>query len=113
MAHFLWENNRKVIGHGGVRVAPPDPLGRAVASALEDAEVGAPGADGFAVLVGQNSGDLVEVSQVMSGPGGEKLGESDYTEGRVAAGAREVLLAEIQGTKFSQVFRAQGSKYVE
>jgi hypothetical protein len=32
-----------------------------VAGALEDAEVGAPGADGFPVLVGQDAGDLVEM----------------------------------------------------
>jgi len=33
-----------------------------VAGALEDAEVGAPGADGFAVLMGHDPGDLVEMS---------------------------------------------------
>jgi hypothetical protein len=81
------------------------PLWRAVAGALEDAEVGAPGADGFAVLIRHDSRELVKMGEVMTGPGGEKLGQSDYAEGRVAAAAGENLLAEIQGTKFTQVFR--------
>jgi hypothetical protein len=33
----------------------------AVGGAVEDAEVGAPGTDGFAVLVGHDAGDLVDV----------------------------------------------------
>jgi len=37
-------------------------LRRAVASALQHAKVGAPRADGFAVLVGHNSCDLVQMS---------------------------------------------------
>ena len=37
-------------------------LSSAVAGALHDAEVYAPWADGFAVLVGHNPGDLVQVS---------------------------------------------------
>jgi hypothetical protein len=36
-------------------------LGSAVAGALEDAEIGAPRADGVAVLVGHDAGDLVEM----------------------------------------------------
>jgi hypothetical protein len=32
-----------------------------VAGALEDAEVGGPGADGFAVLMGHDAGELVEM----------------------------------------------------
>jgi len=45
-------------------------LRRAVAGTLEDSQILTPGADGFAVLVGHDSGDLVEVRQVVSGPGG-------------------------------------------
>ena len=48
--------------------------GGAVAAALKDAEEFVPRADGFAVLVGQDAGDLVEVSQVVDRPGGEELG---------------------------------------
>ena len=65
--HFCWESGAV----GGTRT--PDPLvrsktflgsslGGAVAGTLEDAEVGAPWTDGIAVLVGQNPGDLVEMS---------------------------------------------------
>ena len=46
----------------------------AVAGALEDTEVGGPGADGFAVLMGQGAGDLVDVGEVVDGPCGEELG---------------------------------------
>ena len=37
--------------------------------ALEDTEVDAPGTDGFAVLMGHEAGELVEVGKVMYGPG--------------------------------------------
>ena len=46
--------------------------GKTVTGALQDAEVCAPWADGFAVLMGHNPGDLVQMSQIMSWPGGEK-----------------------------------------
>lgn len=69
-----------------------------MASALEDAEVSAPWADGFAVLVRHDSGELVEMGQVMSGPCGEKLGESDHAEGGVMAAESQIFLAETQGT---------------
>lgn len=62
-----------------------------MADALQDAEVDAPGADGFAVLVGHDSGDLVEVGEVVRGPGGEQLREGDRAEGWVASAAGEVV----------------------
>ena len=52
----------------------------AVAVALEDAEEGGPGADGFSVLVRHGARDLVEVGEVVRGPGGEELGERDGAE---------------------------------
>ena len=48
-----------------------------MAGALEDTEVGGPGADGFTVLVGQCAGDLVDVGEVVDGPCREELGEGD------------------------------------
>ena len=45
----------------------------AVAGALQHAQVFFPGAGGFAVLMGHDSGDLVQVGQVVDGPGGEQL----------------------------------------
>jgi len=49
----------------------------AVAAALEDAEILLPGADGAAVLMGEDARDLVDVGHVVDGPGGEKLGKRD------------------------------------
>jgi len=45
----------------------------AVARTVEYAKVGAPGADGLAVLVGHDSRDLMEVGQVVGRPGGQEL----------------------------------------
>lgn len=84
-----------------------------MARAVEDAKVGAPWADGFAVLVRHDSGELVEMGEIMSSPGGQKLGESDYSEGGVAAAEGQVWLAEIQGTQFAQVFRTQIRKFIQ
>jgi hypothetical protein len=44
-----------------------------VAGALKDTEEFVPGAYGFAVLVGEDAGDLVEVGKVVDRPGGEEL----------------------------------------
>jgi hypothetical protein len=49
----------------------------------------------------------------MSGPGGEKLGEGDCAKGGVAAAEGEILLAEIQGTQFAQIFRTQIRKFIQ
>ena len=53
--------------------------------ALQDTEVDAPGSDGFAVLVGHEAGELVEVSEIVDGPGGEELAKRYRPEGGVAA----------------------------
>ena len=45
----------------------------AVGGAAEDAEELLPGADGVEVLVCEGAGDLVEVSEVVDGPGGEEF----------------------------------------
>ena len=41
---------------------------RAVAAAVEDAEIGTPGAYGLAILVGQDARDLVQVGEVVGWP---------------------------------------------
>jgi hypothetical protein len=69
--------------------------GGAVPSALQDAEIDTPGADGLAVLVGHEAGQLVEMCKVVHGPGSEELAESDGTEGGMAATALEVLRLKI------------------
>ena len=69
--------------------------GRAVSGALHDAEVGAPWADGVAVLMGHDPRELVEVREVVHRPGGEKLGESDGSEGGMMTATVEILRAQV------------------
>lgn len=76
----------------------PSPFGlagRTVPVAMKDAEEFLPGPDGFAILVGEDAGDLVEVSGVVDGPGCEKLRKGNGTEGRVGTAALEVFGSEV------------------
>jgi hypothetical protein len=56
-----------------------------VAGALQNSQVSCKGANKAAILVGQDSGDLVEMSHVVDDPGGEEFRERDRAEGGVAA----------------------------
>jgi hypothetical protein len=80
---------------------------------LEDAEVDAPRADRLAVLMGHNTGDLVEMREVMDGPSGEELREGDRTEGRMMAASSQVLGVEMQRAKGRQIRGAQIGKFIE
>ena len=84
-----------------------------MAGALEDAEVDGPGADGFAVLMSHDTGKLMEMSEVVSGPSGEELGESDGAEGGMASAEGELVGAEIKGAKFGEVFSADAGEFVQ
>jgi hypothetical protein len=74
-----------------------------VAGALQHSKVYTPRTDGLAVLVGQNSGDLVQMSQVMNGPGGQQLRQSNRSKGRMPSTPLEVLWPEIQRAQFGQI----------
>ena len=73
----------------------------------------APGADGVAVLEGNNAGDLVQMGEVMPGPGGEQLGQSHYAQGRVMSAPFEILRTQIQGTQRVQVAGAKTGKLIQ
>jgi hypothetical protein len=86
LKHVTWgthsEKREKKSGpdESGRGVKPPqskEKLGRAVGVALEDAEVDGPGADGLAVLVGHDAGELMQVSEVMGGPSGQEGGQGN------------------------------------
>ena len=62
------------------------------------------GADGFAVLMGHDSGDLVQMSQVMNGPGREQLGQSRDSERGMAAAAVQVRGLKVQGAQLAQAY---------
>ena len=44
-----------------------------MAGTLQDAEVGAPRADQVTILVGHDAGELMEMSEIVNGPGGQKF----------------------------------------
>ena len=81
--------------------------------ALENAEVDAPRADGFAVLVSQDAGELMEVGEVVRCPSGEELAEGDGAEGGMAAEAAEVGGLKIHGAESGEAFRADGSEFIK
>jgi len=66
-----------------------------VTVALQDTEVDAPGTDGFAVLVGHEPRELVEVGKVVDGPCGKELAKGNGAECRVVSAALKVLRAKI------------------
>lgn len=80
---------------------------------VEDAEVSGPRADGFAVLMGHDAGDLVEMRQIVSGPSGEKLGQGDRAELGMKAATSEVLRLEVQGGQRLETLRAKAREFVE
>jgi hypothetical protein len=84
-----------------------------VTGTLEDSEVYAPGTDSFAVLVGQEAGELMKVGEVVDSPGGEKLAESYRAECGVASAAVEIGWLEIQSAKLREAVGADGGKVVE
>lgn len=83
------------------RLLPSLAVRRAVAGALEDAQVGAPRTDRIAILVGHDAGELMEMGEVVNGPGREKLRERDHAEGRMRASPGEVFGLQIEGLKRS------------
>jgi hypothetical protein len=80
---------------------------------LEHAEVDAPGADGIVVLVGHDAGELMEVGEVVDGPGGEKLREGDDAECGMGTATAEVVWLEIQGLEGDEIFFAKEGKLIE
>lgn len=88
-------------------------LGSAMASALEDAEIGAPRADGIAVLVGHDPRDLMEMRQVVNGPGGEQLAQGDDSESRVTPAKLKLCRLDVELAEFGEIFRAEAGKFVE
>jgi len=85
----------------------------AAAGAVEDAEVLFPGADGIAVLVGEDSGDLVEVGHVVDGPGGKEFGERYCAEGSMTATEGDLLGLEVEGAQGGEVLSTEAGEVVE
>jgi hypothetical protein len=63
--------------------------------------------------MGEDSGDLMEVSQVVSHPGSEKLGKSNGAERWVQSSEFEVGEGEMEGLELGKVLGAQGCKLTQ
>ena len=48
-----------------------------MAAALQDPEEFLEGANGFAVLMREDTGELVKMGEIVYGPSGDELGQSD------------------------------------
>jgi hypothetical protein len=84
-----------------------------VGVAVEDAEVGGPRADGFAVLVGEDTGKLVEMREVVDGPGREELGKSDAAESGMLTATGEIGGLKVHGAEVPETFGAKLRELVE
>ena len=80
---------------------------------MEDAKVGGPGADGFAGLVGEDAGELMEMGEVVDGPGGKELGEGDWAEGGMDSAASEISGLKVHGAKVVEILRAEIGEFIE
>lgn len=84
-----------------------------MAGALQHAKKFAPGADGRAVLASHDPGDLVQMREIVGGPGSKKLREHNGAERRVQAAAIEIARLQIQRAQFGDVLRTQTDEFVE
>lgn len=84
-----------------------------MAGALKDAEVNAPWADSFAILVGQQTRELMKMGQVVNDPGSEELTEGNGAEGGMAAAAIEILRLEVHCAELDEAVRAYPSEFVQ
>jgi hypothetical protein len=84
-----------------------------VGGAAEDAEEFLPGADGVEVLVCEGAGDLVEVSEIVDGPGGEELRKRDDAELGMCAAAIEIGGLKVEGIEGAEIFGAKACEFVE
>ena len=62
----------------------------AVTRALEHAEVSTPRADALAILVRHHAGDLVQVREIVNGPGRQQLRQGDGAQRRMPPAPAEI-----------------------
>lgn len=81
--------------------------------ALQYAEVDAPGADRFAILVGHYARELMQVREIVDSPSGEQLLQRYRAEGWMLSPPSEVLRLQIEGLKCGETFAAQSGEVFE
>lgn len=95
------------------QIAKSERTSGAVAGAAEDAEIGVPGANRIVVLMSEDARDLVQVGQIVNGPGGEQLRKRYGAERRMASAAVKIGRLQIQGAQLTEIGLAQGREFVE
>ena len=65
------------------------------------------------ILPSHSFGDLVNVIQVVSGPGRQRLLQSDPTKSRMSSSARDIRSGEVFCFKFGQFLLTRGGEFVE
>lgn len=71
--------------------------GGAMAIAAQHSEISAEWTHGLAILMGHHPRNLMQMGQVVSGPGGQQFGKSNHSEDRMFRAHREVTWLQIQG----------------
>lgn len=95
------------------QIAKSERTSGTVGGTVENAEVGPPRADRVAVLMREDAGDLVQVREVVNGPGSEQLRKGDYAEGGMASTAVKVVRLQIEGAQLTKIRGTQGREFVE
>lgn len=84
-----------------------------MAVAVQHAEVRAPWAYCFAILMPHDAGDLMQVREVVGGPCREELREGHGSKDGMLAASREVFRLEVEDAEFVQIFGAELGELVE
>src|SRR5690349_1719955 len=85
----------------------------AVPFTLQHAEKFPEGTDGLAVLVHHHARDLVQVREIVRGPGRQQLRQRHRPERRMTPAALQVLRRQFHGAQLREVLLAHAGKFIE
>lgn len=86
---------------------------RTVTIAVQHAQIGTPRTDGRAILVRHDSRNLVQVGEVVNGPGRHQLRERNTAESRMPSTTPQILRRQLQCPEFVKVRCSQGSELIQ
>jgi len=86
---------------------------RVVPVALKDTQINAPRTDRVPILVRQHPRDLVEMGQIMTGPGRQQLRQRDGAERGMRSAPIEICRSEVQAAQCCQIVRSHTRELVE
>ena len=82
-------------------------------STLQHAEIGAPRSNGVTILVGQYAGELMQVSEVVSGPGCKKFRKRNHSQPWMRSVPSQVLGLQIHRLKRGEVLLSQAAEIIQ